>query len=686
MFVLLSSENKMDKSWMLEPRTSETYLKGCREFLDFAFLRAATGDEILCPCIHCSNGCWRERSAVYEHLVCKGFDPNYRIFRFHGEDTELAGEIDHSDSDESSDEIMYDNIEEGLLNDAFRGGENGPDDKTKQFYSLLEKSQEELYPGCKNFSKLTCIIRLYLLKCLHGWSDSSFDSLLTALLEMFPFAKIPKTFSEAKKMIRDLGLDYEKIDACPNDCILYWKENEDRDSCPKCKTPRWKDTTTGEQDDKEDVVDPKTAKIPQKVLRYFPLIPRLQRLFMSSKTAKSMRWHHEKRKQDGKLRHPADGKAWKEFDELHPEFSADPRNVRLALSSDGFNPFRTMNLAHSTWPVVLMCYNLPYWMGLKPEYFMLTMIIPGKSAPGNDIDVYMQPLIEELKTLWDDGVNTYDASTDMMFPMRAALMWTITDLPGLSVLSGHVSKGTFGCPICHTETCSLYLHNSKKMCYMGHRRFLGMDHKWRHDSVGFDGTVETRSAPVPLSGSDVLAEIDALVNDFGKTIKKKHIHGPWKKRSIFFELPYWEHNRLRHCLDVMHIEKNIFDSVVGTLLEMSSKSKDHLNARLDLRDLGIKQALHPRAGRKGLVTRLPKACYTLTAAEKTTFCSVLKSTKFPDGLASNISNYVNVNDKKLSGYKSHDAHVILHYVLQVAVGVTAQKDVSVAMIRLGAFF
>lgn len=195
-----------------------------------------------------------------------------------------------------------------------------------------------------------------------------------------------------------------------------------------------------EQVEEDEAADVTTTKVPQKVLRYFPLIPRLQRLFMSSKTAKFMRWHHEKRNKDGKMRHPTDGKAWQEFDARHPNFSSDPRNVRLALSSDGFNPFRTMSLSHNTWPVVLMCYNLPYWMCLKFEYFMLTMIIPGKSAPGNDIDVYLQPLIEELKTLWNDGVNTYDASIDTMFPLCAALMWTISDLPGLSVLSGHVSK------------------------------------------------------------------------------------------------------------------------------------------------------------------------------------------------------------------------------------------------------
>lgn len=125
------------------------------------------------------------------------------VFSFHGEDIALATDVTNSDNEG----VMYDDVREGLLNDAFCAGENSPDDRTKTFYSLLEKAQEELYPGCKSFSKLSFTIRLYHLKCLHGWSDSSFNSLLLTLLEIFPFAKIPKTFSATKKMIRDLGID-----------------------------------------------------------------------------------------------------------------------------------------------------------------------------------------------------------------------------------------------------------------------------------------------------------------------------------------------------------------------------------------------------------------------------------------------------------------------------------------------
>jgi len=59
------------------------------------------------------------------------------------------------------------------------------------------------------------------------------------------------------------------------------------------------------------------------------------------------------------LRHPADGAGWKHFDREFPQFALDPRNVRLGLASDGFNPFGNMSTAYSMWPVVLVPYNLP---------------------------------------------------------------------------------------------------------------------------------------------------------------------------------------------------------------------------------------------------------------------------------------------------------------------------------------
>ena len=99
----------------------------------------------------------------------------------------------------------------------------------------------------------------------------------------------------------------------------------------------------------------------------------------------------------------------------------------------------------------------------------------------------------------------------------------------------------------------------------------------------------------------------------------------------------------------MHIEKNICDNLVGTILNIDGKTKDTIKAREDLSNLKIRKELHIQEIGNKRVT--PHASYTLSAAEKVDFCRFLKSVKFPDGFASNISRCVNLKEGKI--YCSH---------------------------------
>lgn len=158
---------------------------------------------------------------------------------------------------------------------------------------------------------------------------------------------------------------------------------------------------------------------------------------MFESIANDMRWHHERKRPEGNiLIHASNGLVWKEFDKNHKWFARDCRNVQLGLCSDGFHPFANMSQSHSTWPLFLVPYNLPPWKCMRDEFFMMSMIIPGPRAPGNDIDVYLQLLIEDLNDLWYNGVPTYDASRFEMFMLHVALMWTINDFPAYGNLSG----------------------------------------------------------------------------------------------------------------------------------------------------------------------------------------------------------------------------------------------------------
>ena len=114
---------------------------------------------------------------------------------------------------------------------------------------------------------------------------------------------------------------------------------------------------------------------------------------MSTKTSSLMTWHKDESVNDGIMRHPVDSMAWKSFDEIHPSFELNPRNVLLGLASDGFQPFRISKTLHRIWPVVLIPYNLPPWLCMKQENFILSMIIPGPDGHGDAIDTYLQQLI-----------------------------------------------------------------------------------------------------------------------------------------------------------------------------------------------------------------------------------------------------------------------------------------------------
>ncbi|WMV25412.1 hypothetical protein MTR67_018797 [Solanum verrucosum] len=113
-----------------------------------------------------------------------------------------------------------------------------------------------------------------------------------------------------------------------------------------------------------------------------------------------------------------------------------------------------MSTSYSMWPVILTPYNLPPWKCFKDPFMMMSLLILGPQAPGKDIDVYLRPLIDELKELWSDGVETFDAPTGKCFKMHVAVLWTINDFPAYGNLSGWSTKGYMACPTCNKDTSS----------------------------------------------------------------------------------------------------------------------------------------------------------------------------------------------------------------------------------------
>ncbi|CAL9017719.1 unnamed protein product, partial [Prunus brigantina] len=666
----------MDRRWIHNPnRCADEYLDGIEDFIEFARRHNPGANRIRCPCKRCNNTLWETIENVGFHLVRNGMIETYSIWHLHGEQLDNAS---------SSNATRVDNVEPivdpneqvmDIINDAFpfastNINQEGEDDvptpmdsaEFEQYEKLLKNANQELYPGCKSFSVLTAIVELMHGKIKYRMSNLCFDYFLGVFKRMLPEDNcLPKDHKHAQKVLNGLGLGYEKIHACKNNCMLFYKEYETLDTCPICNESRFKLTSQN-----------RTTKVPQKVMRYLPLKPRLQRLYMSTHTAADMRWHKEKRVDDDVMRHPADGEAWKEFDRTFPDFVADPRNVRLGLATDGFNPYGVLNQHHSTWPIFVFPYNLPPWKCMKKEYMMLTVLIT--EDPGRSIDVYLRPLVDELKDLWANGVRTYDKSTEKMFTLRAAVMWTVNDFPAYAMVSGWSTKGYMACPVCKEDVTSSW--HAGKVCYLGHRRWLPWDHEWREKDKEFDGNTERRLRPREWSGDDILEQLNRLdFAPFGKTVSRTRptTHMNWTHKSMFFELPYWSKLKLRHNLDVMHVEKNVFDTLIGTILDIEGKTKDTIKARLDLERMGIRRGLW--MNRDGDKARRDLAFFSMKPNDKKGFLKFVSSVKFPDGYASNIARCVNVDGGKFTGLKSHDCNVFMQRLLPVGIRHLLPEDV-----------
>jgi hypothetical protein len=144
-----------------------------------------------------------------------------------------------------------------------------------------------LYPGCNEATKISFIVRLFQIKCMFGLSNIALEAILHLFSRVLPEGHcIPDTLDKVRKVVHNLGLDYQKIDAYVNDCVLFLKSYANLSKCPTCGESRWK-VASGSASTKKCS--------PHKILRYFPVIPRLQRLYMTESISSLMRWH----KRDG---------------------------------------------------------------------------------------------------------------------------------------------------------------------------------------------------------------------------------------------------------------------------------------------------------------------------------------------------------------------------------------------------
>nr|GEU86685.1 hypothetical protein [Tanacetum cinerariifolium] len=197
---------------------------------------------------------------------------------------------------------------------------------------------------------------------------------------------------------------------------------------------------------------------------------------------------------------PRDSHAWSTIDEKFPKIAKDLKNLRLGILADGVD-VNSGTRHHSVWPVLSVIYNLPPWLCMKRKFIMLSVLI--SRYPGNDIDVFLELLVDDLHTLFETGVDTYDASTKENFNMCAVMLWTINNYPALGTLCGCPYSGFKGCVVCGKDTHCVRLSASSKQSYAGYKQYLPYNHPFRRKKKAFNGQQEFQLAPNPLSREQI---------------------------------------------------------------------------------------------------------------------------------------------------------------------------------------
>jgi Transposase family tnp2/Domain of unknown function (DUF4218) len=514
--------------------------------------------------------------------------------------------------------------------------------------------------------------RLLTIKCENNLSVKCVDAIASLIGDCIPKDNLmSRNFYDIKKVMKGLTLPVEKIDACDSGCMLFWRTTANLDKCTQCGADRYKGKPNA-----------RGKKVGKNVLTYFPLAPRLQRLYATKHIAGEMSWHHKnsRSRERGTMAHPSDSEAWKHLDTNCPSFASEPRNVRLGLCTDGFAPYGQFGKSYSCWPVILTPYNLPPWLCMKKQFMFLSLIIPGPKNPKANMDVYLQPLIEELKELWETGVETYDVSTRTNFTLKAALLWTINDFPAYGMLSGWTTTGYRACPYCmEKDHRSFWLKASGKVSWFDcSRQFLPVDHRLRWNCKHFKKTRpnEERIAPPPLTGEELWQRVKDLPKVVGATEaemrKLKSKKEGWWKQSIFWELPYWKTLLIRHNLDVMHIEKNFFEMLINTVMDEPKKTCFGNKGKKDFTEHCLSR---PKSSR-----------FVLEKEEKKAVCEWLTKLKFPDNYASDLSRCVDKNKWTLNGMKSHDCHVFMERLLPIAFKELLPPNTWNAITEISQFF
>ncbi|CAA7054776.1 unnamed protein product, partial [Microthlaspi erraticum] len=371
------------------------------------FMRFATNQEIpleqgkmYCPYSSCGNEKFIMVDTIWKHLYTRGFTPGYYIWFSHGEDFESLASTSYQVGEDGYHQFDHDidnsvekqgNLHDDptgtvqMVTDAFREtietqtDVEEPNSEAKKFFDMLDAAKHPIYDGCgEGHSRLSAATRMMNIKTEYNLSEDCVDAIADFMKEYLPQPNFsPGSYYEIQKLVSALGLPFQMIDVCIDNCMIFWREDANPDACKFCRKPRFQ-VTSGK------------SRLPYQRMWYLPITDRLKRLYQSERTAGPMRWHVE-HSFDGEISHPSDAEAWRHFQSIYPTFATEHRNVYLGLCTDGFNPFGKIGRKYSLWPVIVTPYNLPPALCMKREFLFLTVLVPGPKHPKRSLDVFLQP-------------------------------------------------------------------------------------------------------------------------------------------------------------------------------------------------------------------------------------------------------------------------------------------------------
>jgi hypothetical protein len=265
----------VDERWAMHDGFNDTvkhsaeWVRITNEFLKLAF--AGGRCEASCPCSRCENRRMLSEYEMSAHLAKKGFISNYLLWHQHGEvKSAVADESDENDDVDRMDDMIAD-IGRGYDLEY----EDPPPDE-HNFYSLHVTSQEKVHDGI-DMTMLQAVTRLMEFKSKYSFLNQCYNDIVNLIIDLIPAKHhMPKYLYQSKKIVSGLEMNYEKIDAYEQNCMLFWKEHKDDTECIYCGRSRYmkvinKDGTSV------------TTKVAVKQLCYIPITPRLKQLLLCKK-------------------------------------------------------------------------------------------------------------------------------------------------------------------------------------------------------------------------------------------------------------------------------------------------------------------------------------------------------------------------------------------------------------------